>query len=169
MIVVVMGVSGSGKTSVGRALSERLGWAFIEGDELHTEANRRKMASGTPLDDADRWPWLARIAEAAGRAEAAGNSVVIACSALKRAYRDRLREAGDDVRFIHLTGDPEIIRARLSARVDHYMPAGLLQSQIAALEQPDPDEMAVAFDIREDAAAIAARAAAALEADGAGR
>jgi gluconokinase len=162
MIVVVMGVSGAGKTRVGRDVAGRLGWTFIEGDELHTEANRGKMAAGTPLTDEDRWPWLERICAAAREIEAAGGSVVVACSALKRSYRDRLRTAGPDVRFVHLTGERGIIAARMAARRDHYMPPGLLDSQIATLEVPGADEGAMTFDVSERAGLIIDQVAAAL-------
>ena len=147
MIVIVMGVSGAGKTRIGRDVAKRMGWTFIEGDDLHTEANRQKMAAGTPLTDDDRWPWLARIADAAREIEAAGGSVVIACSALKQVYRDRLRTAGAEVRFVHLAGDTDIIARRMTARRNHYMPPGLLESQIATLEVPSEDERVMSFDV----------------------
>ena len=150
MIVVVMGVCGSGKTSVGRLLAERLGWAFIEGDDLHPEANRRKMAAGTPLTDEDRWPWLGRIADEMRRAGEDGRSMVVACSALRRVYRDRLRGCGADVRFLHLTGDPELLRARMEGREGHFMPAGLLDSQLATLEPAGPAETVHDLDIAKD-------------------
>ena len=147
MIVVVMGVSGCGKSSVGQAIAKATGWGFIEGDELHPAANRAKMASGTPLDDVDRWPWLDAIADAARSIEADGNSAVIACSALKRIYRDRLSEAGDTVTFIHLNGDRGTILERMQARPDHFMPPALLDSQLATLEPPTIDENAFRIDI----------------------
>jgi gluconokinase len=149
LIVVVMGVSGAGKTRIGRDVARRLGWTFIEGDDLHTEANRRKMAAGTPLTDDDRWPWLDRLCEAARGIEADGGSVVIACSALRRAYRDRLRGAGRDVWFVHLSGERAVIAERMAARRDHYMPPGLLDSQIATLEVPGRDEGVMTFDISQ--------------------
>jgi len=151
MIIVVMGVSGAGKTRIGRDVARRLGWTFIEGDDLHTEANRRKMAAGTPLNDDDRWPWLDRLCDAARGIEADGGSVVIACSALKRTYRDRLRGAGPDVRFVHLAGDRAVIAKRMAARGDHYMPPGLLDSQIATLETPTADEGVMTFDVSQRA------------------
>lgn len=147
MIVVVMGVCGCGKSSVGQALAQRQGWSYIEGDDLHPETNTKKMTAGIPLDDADRWPWLDRIAGAAREFEDSGRSVVVACSALKRAYRDRLRAAGPDVHFLHLAGDRELIHRRLSARKDHFMPPGLLDSQFAALEPPGDDEGAIVLDV----------------------
>jgi len=155
MIVVVMGVSGCGKSSVGQAIAQRTGWTFIEGDDLHPAANQEKMASGVPLDDDDRWPWLDIIADAARAIEAQGNSAVIACSALKRIYRDRLSQAGDTVKFIHLTGDRDTIRARMQARPDHFMPPALLESQLATLEPPTGDENAVRIDISSSVDQIA--------------
>ena len=159
MIVVVMGVSGAGKTRVGCDVAARLCWTFIEGDDLHTETSRRKMAAGIPLTDHDRWPWLDRLCEAAREIEAGGGSVVIACSALRRAYRDRLRGAGRDVLFVHLAGDRAVIAERLAARRDHYMPPVLLDSQIATLEVPAADEGALTFDIGEMPEAIADKVA----------
>ena len=147
MIVVVMGVSGCGKSSVGQAIAQRTGWTFIEGDDLHPAANRAKMASGTPLNDDDRWPWLDAIAEAARAIEAQGNSAVIACSALKRIYRDRLSQAGDTVKFIHLNGDRDTILERMRTRPDHFMPPALLDSQLATLEPPTDNENAIRIDI----------------------
>jgi gluconokinase len=147
MIIIVMGVSGSGKSSVGHALAARTGWQFIEGDDLHPAANRNKMASGQPLTDDDRWPWLDAIAASARAIDTAGGSAVIACSALKRIYRDRLAQAGDNVEFVHLSGDHETILARMQARPDHFMPAGLLDSQFAALEPPSNNENAYVFNV----------------------
>jgi gluconokinase len=147
MIVVVMGVSGSGKSSVCQALTAKTGWTFIEGDDLHPAKNRKKMASGKPLADDDRWPWLDAIAASARAIDTAGGSAVIACSALKRSYRDRLARAGASVTFVHLSGDHETILARMQARQDHFMPAGLLDSQFAALEPPTDHENACIIDI----------------------
>jgi gluconokinase len=138
MKLVVMGVSGCGKTTLGRALAERLGAAFVDADDLHPVANVAKMAAGQPLTDADRWPWLDLVAQALrDRAP-----VVVACSALRRAYRDRLRRAGD-VRFLHLAAPQEVIAGRLAARQGHFMPPGLLTSQYATLEPPPPGEALV--------------------------
>ncbi|MGI9478537.1 MAG: gluconokinase [Hyphomicrobiaceae bacterium] len=162
MIVVVMGVSGCGKSSVGQAIAARTGWTFIEGDDLHPEANRAKMASGKPLDDDDRWPWLDAIAETARDIEANGGSVVVACSALKKSYRDRLARAGSAVKFIHLDGDRELILERMHARADHFMPPGLLDSQFATLEAPAPGPLIHAFDISSSVDDIAGRAVAAI-------
>lgn len=141
--VVVMGVSGCGKSSVGEALGARLGVPYVDGDDLHPAENVVKMAAGVPLSDADRWPWLDRVAEVlAERAP-----VIVGCSALRRAYRDRIRAgAGGAVRFVHLAGSREVIAARMAARTGHYMPASLLDSQFAALERPGADE-AVTVDV----------------------
>ena len=155
MIVVVMGVSGSGKTSVGRLIARRMDWFFIEGDDLHPEANRRKMAAGTPLIDEDRWPWLDRIAGEMRRFDAVGGSIVVACSALRRIYRDRLRVGGADVRFLHLTGAPAMLRARMERREDHFMPAGLLDSQLATLEPAGAGEVIHDIDVSNDMETLA--------------
>lgn len=142
---VVMGVSGCGKSSVGAAVAEALGARFIEGDALHPAANLRKMARGEPLTDADRAPWLDAVGAALG---AAGPPAVIACSALKRAYRDRIAaRAGGPVTFLHLAGSREVIGARMQARRGHFMPPSLLDSQFAALEPPGADERAVTVDV----------------------
>jgi gluconokinase len=135
--VVIMGVSGCGKSSVGEGLAERLGIAYRDGDDLHPPANVEKMRAGVPLTDEDRWPWLDRVAAV----------LATGCSALRRAYRDRLRAgAGGSVQFIHLTGSRDLIAGRMAARTGHYMPPSLLDSQFAALEAPGPDE-ALAIDI----------------------
>jgi carbohydrate kinase (thermoresistant glucokinase family) len=142
---VLMGVSGCGKTSVGERLAERRALTFIDGDALHPQANIDKMASGTPLDDADRAPWLARVG--AALAETPG-PVVIGCSALKRAYRDQIRAAaGAPVCFLHLAAPKEVLRARVADRPGHFMPAALLDSQFAALEALAPDETGQVIDI----------------------
>jgi gluconokinase len=135
MIVVLMGVSGSGKSTTGAALAAALGWRLIDADDLHPPQNVAKMAAGIPLTDDDRWPWLDRIVDALRRTTAEGANVILACSALKQRYRDRLAQAGD-VRFVHLRGDPQTIAARLATRHHRYMPAALLESQFAALEVP---------------------------------
>jgi len=154
MIVIVMGVSGCGKSSVGQAIARRKGWQFIEGDDLHPKENRAKMAIGVPLDDNDRWPWLDTIAKAAGKIDAEGGTAVVACSALKRAYRERLGQAADIVQFIHLHGDREVIADRVAARQDHFMPPGLLDSQIATLELPTRDEAVTTIEITATVAEI---------------
>jgi gluconokinase len=158
--VVVMGVSGSGKTTVADLVAKRLGWPFIEGDRLHPKANVEKMRQGIPLTDADRAPWLDRIGEELKRWAAEGQSGVLTCSALKRVYRDRIRFARPDVRFIYVRGSEALIQSRVAARHHEYMPASLLSSQFEALEEPAPDEQAVAVDAslspeEEAAAAIA--------------
>ena len=139
--LVIMGVSGCGKSSVGAALSEALSVPYVDGDDLHPATNVAKMARGEPLTDADRWPWLDRVTETLR----SGAPIMVGCSALKRVYRDRLRRAGE-VRFLHLAGTPEVIAARLGARQGHFMPPGLLESQFATLEPPGPDE-AITADI----------------------
>jgi carbohydrate kinase (thermoresistant glucokinase family) len=150
--VVVMGVSGSGKTTVGAALADALGLRFVDGDALHPEANVAKMAAGIPLDDADRAPWL----DAIGAVLAAG-PVVVACSALKRVYRDRLRAAAPPLQLVFLDGDRAVLAARMAARPGHFMPTSLLDSQLATLERPDADEHALTADIDEPVATIVAR------------
>ena len=147
MIAVVMGVSGSGKTTVGRGIAERLGWRFQEGDALHPPENVAKMAAGTPLVDADRWPWLAAIAVVIDGWRADGVSGVVTCSALKRAYRDVLIGSRKDVRLVYLRGDLALIAARMAARRGHFMPAALLDSQFAALEEPGEDEHPLVVDV----------------------
>jgi gluconokinase len=135
VIVVLMGVSGSGKSTVGAALANALGWPLIDADDLHPPENVAKMAAGTPLTDEDRRPWLDRVVLESRRVQAAQGNAVLACSALKQAYRDRLAAAGD-VRFVHLRGDRETIEKRLASRKHRYMPAALLGSQFATLEAP---------------------------------
>jgi gluconokinase len=133
LAIVVMGVSGAGKTTVGLRLASALGAEFIDGDDLHTDASRAKMKSGAALTDEDRWPWLDRV----GAVLAKGPRTIVACSALRRAYRNRLRTtAGPKLRFVYLEATPEEMRARVASRRDHYMPASLVPSQFAALEPP---------------------------------
>ncbi|HEY5412696.1 MAG TPA: gluconokinase [Caulobacteraceae bacterium] len=148
-VLVVMGVSGSGKTTIARPVAERLGWTFQEGDDLHPAANIAKMASGHPLTDADRAPWLAAIGAWIDRQIAAGASGVIACSVLKRAYRDQLRAGRPEVRLVYLKGDETTICTRVERRKGHFMPPSLLGSQFAALEPPTPDEHPIVVDIRQ--------------------
>lgn len=145
----VMGVSGAGKTLVGTLLAGALGVAFLEGDDLHPADNVRRMAQGIPLTDDDRRGWLAGIASRLAEARRTDTGLVVACSALKGAYRDVLRRADPDIRFVHLTGDPALIARRLSQRVGHYMPATLLGSQLATLEPPTPEEHAWTFDLAD--------------------
>jgi gluconokinase len=142
MIVVVMGVSGAGKSSVGAALAHALGCAFLDGDELHPAANIDKMRRGIPLDDADRAPWLDAIAAHMREAATAGRDLVVACSALKQSYRRRLAIA-PEVRFVLLEVPEAVLRARLERRREHFMPPSLLPSQLAALEPPDAGEIVV--------------------------
>jgi gluconokinase len=145
-VVVIMGVSGSGKTTVGRALAERFGVPYAEADDFHPAANVAKMASGQPLTDEDRWPWLRIIAEwITERGEDRGG--VVTCSALKRSYRDLLRTAADDVWFLHLDGSRELIGARIADRTGHFMPPALLDSQFADLEPLREDEAGLRVDV----------------------
>ncbi len=139
---VVMGVSGSGKTVVGRALADALGVPFVDGDDLHPPANVARMSAGLPLRDEDRWPWLDEIARVMAK-----GPVIVACSALRRVYRDRIRAGAGDVIFLHLSGSRELIAGRMAARKGHFMPPALLDSQLATLEPPEPDEAAVTVDI----------------------
>lgn len=160
-LILLMGVSGSGKTAVGRRLAARLGVAFLDADDLHPAANVAKMRAGTPLTDADRGPWLEAVAAEMAAAGAAHRGIVVACSALKRTYRDRLRAAAPALRLIHLTGPSDMIRLRLAGRTGHFMPPSLLDSQLAALESPTADERPLVVDIGtppdELAATIVAR------------
>lgn len=144
--LVVMGVAGSGKTTVARALADRLGVDLVEGDDLHPPANVAKMRAGTPLDDEDRRPWLMALARVIGDAEAAGRSTVVTCSALRRSYRDLLREGHPSVRFVHLAVPVEELQERLDRRTGHFMPASLLASQVLALEPLQADEPGVVVD-----------------------
>jgi gluconokinase len=146
LAVVVMGVCGCGKSTVGERLARELGALFIEGDAFHPPANVARMAAGIALTDADRQGWLEALAAQLADARRAGRSVVLACSALKRRYRDVLRLGAPDLRVVHLAGDRAMLAVRLAARQGHYMPASLLDSQLATLETPDPDERAVTLD-----------------------
>lgn len=147
LAIIVMGVSGAGKSTVAAALAAHLGFSVEDADAYHPPANIAKMHAGIPLTDDDRWPWLQAIADAIDRKAAAGTPVVIACSALKRAYRDVLVHGRDDVRFVYLKGSRDLIAERLVRRSDHFMPTSLLDSQFATLEEPTPDEHAVVADI----------------------
>ncbi len=147
-LIVVMGVSGCGKTSVGEGLAAGLGAPFLEGDVLHPPENVRKMASGIPLDDADRWPWLDRIGGELARAHADGVALVISCSALKRIYRDRLRErAGGSLAFVFLKGSRALLHERLAERKGHFFPPALLDSQLATLQDPSGEPGVLTLDI----------------------
>lgn len=154
--VVVMGVSGCGKSTVGALLADRLGVPFLDADSLHPPANLAKMARGVPLDDADRRPWLRLVGAALA---AADGGAVVACSALRRSYRDVLREAAPDLRFVHLVGTREALAARMRSREGHFMPVSLLDTQLASLEPLEPDEPAVELDCMLDPAALAQSAA----------
>ena len=146
-LLIVMGVSGSGKTTIARLLAERLGYGFAEGDDFHPPANVAKMSRDEPLTDADRAPWLAAIHAYAVERLAAGERLVVTCSALKRRYRDVLLSGIAGARVVFLHGDRELIAARLAARKGHFFPADLLDSQFTTLEEPAPDENALVVDI----------------------
>lgn len=158
---IIMGVSGCGKTSVGKGLAQSTGIRFIDGDALHPKANIDKMSAGTPLTDKDRWPWLELIGREFAKTPA---PLIIGCSALKRAYRDLIRHhAGAMISFIHLSGSRELIARRMQARTGHFMPPALLDSQFAALEPLASDENSVSIDIDQSLPAIIAQAARHLE------
>lgn len=151
--MVLMGVAGSGKTSVGAALARTLAVPYRDGDDLHPAANIAKMQRGEPLTDADRWPWLALVGQSLGR----DAPLIIGCSALKRSYRDHITaKAGGPVLFIHLSGARDVIEARMRAHTGHFMPPALLDSQFATLEPPQPDEMAITVDIANPLDAVIA-------------
>jgi gluconokinase len=156
-VVVVMGVSGVGKTTVGKGVAAALGWTYAEGDDFHPEANVAKMAAGIPLTDEDRWPWLRSIGAWMSDEIAAGRSAVVTCSALRRSYRDVLREGRPEVLFCHLTADPDLVSERVSRRTDHSMPASLLPSQLATLEPLEPDEPGVEVPADRDASVVVAQ------------
>ncbi len=158
MHFVFMGVSGSGKTSVAERTAERLELPFAEADVFHPEANIGKMSAGVALTDEDRWPWLRELAGWIAAHEKLGESTVMACSALKRTYRDVLRSGAPGVHFLHMHGPEEVIGARIGAREGHFMPPGLLRSQLDALQLLDPDEAGLELDVRGDLDALAAEA-----------
>ena len=161
-IVVLMGVAGSGKTTVGELLARQLGWEWLEGDSVHPKANVDKMSAGTPLTDADRWPWLNAIAAVMDRWRMQGRSGVVACSALRHAYRNILVGEREDVRLVYLEGDRSLIEARVIARRAHFMPVALLDSQFATLEPPAADEQALIVPIDAAPPVLAARIAEAM-------
>jgi len=153
-VAVVMGVSGSGKTTIAEGVGEHLGWPLLEGDSFHPPANVEKMSRGIALTDEDRWPWLRAIAAAIDAVRARGESAVVACSALKRAYRDILIGDRADVVLVYLQGDKDLIAARMAARQGHFMPVTLLDSQFATLEEPGPDEHPIIVSIAPQPPAI---------------
>jgi carbohydrate kinase (thermoresistant glucokinase family) len=155
VVLVLMGVSGSGKTTVARILARRLGWPFQEGDELHPEANIEKMKAGQPLTDGDRLLWLAAVADWVDRRLDAGENGIITCSALKRSYRDVINRRGSGVAFVFLSGTMATIAPRVAARKAHFMPSSLLESQFADLEEPGPDEPHIRVDVGPPPEAIA--------------
>jgi gluconokinase len=159
-VIVVMGVTGAGKSTVGTLLAERLGVPFRDADDFHPPSNITKMSAGQPLTDDDRWPWLDAIG--AHLAAHRGSGCVVTCSALKRAYRDRLRAAAPGLCFIHLHGDLALVAARQAARQGHFMPASLVPSQFATLETPAPDEGVITLDVAATPDALVAEAIAAL-------
>jgi gluconokinase len=162
VILVVMGVCGAGKTTLAKALAEELGWSFAEGDDFHPLRNVEKMRGGQPLGDDDRWPWLDAINARARAAEAKGENLIVTCSALKASYRARLRAGVAGLRFLHLTGTEPLLRQRLESRRDHYMPATLLDSQLATLEAPDGEADVVSVSSAAPPAAVLAEAIEAL-------
>jgi len=145
--LIVMGVAGSGKSTIAENLAKRLGWTYEDGDKFHPASNVAKMSAGHPLTDEDRWPWLQAIADEIDRVCKAGEHVVMACSALKRSYRDVLVHGRRDVRIVYLNGTQELIAGRLAARKGHFMPPGLLASQFKTLEPPGADENPVIVSI----------------------
>jgi gluconokinase len=161
-ILIVMGVSGSGKSTVGTLLAAQLKWEFQDGDWFHPAANVDKMHNGTPLTDEDRWPWLRAIAAWIDKTRAAGGHGVIACSALKRRYRDILVGDRADIRLVYLKGSEELIARRIATRQEHFMPPSLLHSQFAALEEPGPDESPIVVSIEPHPREIAAQILAAM-------
>lgn len=164
-VLVVMGVSGSGKSTVAALIAERLGWIFVDGDSFHTPQHVAKMHAGHALDDEDRAPWLARIATWIQHRLEAGESGVVVCSALRRAYRDALTRGSRRVRLVYLEGDKTLIAGRLAGRQGHFMSPRLLDSQFATLEPPGPDEHPIIVGIAEPPAAIADRVVAQLVAE----
>jgi gluconokinase len=160
-LLVVMGVTGAGKSTVGGLIAERLGLAFNDADDFHPPTNIAKMSAGQPLTDDDRWPWLDAIGAHLGAHR--GQGCVVTCSALKRAYRDRLRAAAPGLRFIHLHGDMALVAARQAARQGHFMPASLVTSQFATLEAPQDEPDVIPLDVAAAPAALADAAIRALE------
>jgi gluconokinase len=164
-VLVVMGVSGSGKSTVGTQLAIKLGWEFEDGDWFHPACNVEKMHSGHPLTDEDRWPWLNAIAAFIDASRSAGRHVVIACSALKKSYRAIIIGDRPDVRLVYLKGDIELIARRIATRHEHFMPRALLQSQFDALEEPGADERAIVVSVAPPPRTIVAQVLSALGAE----
>ncbi len=160
--LIVMGVAGVGKSTIARRLADDLELEMAEGDDFHPRANIEKMSSGRPLTDEDRWPWLEALADWTAQRRAAGQSTVLTCSALRRAYRDVLRRPDPDSFFVHLYGDEGLLRERMASR-QHFMPASLLRSQFETLEPLEPDESGIAVDTGASVEAIAERVEAALQ------
>ena len=159
-LIVIMGVSGSGKSTVGELLAGRLGVPYADADDLHPQANVDKMAAGHPLDDEDRWPWLAKVGAALTAAE--GTGMVMACSALKRSYRDAILEEEPRTRFVHLHGSRQLLESRMQHRQGHFMPSSLLESQLDILESLQPDEPGIVVEIDQTPEQIVDAAAAVL-------
>ena len=157
MRLVLMGVSGCGKSTVGEGLASHLGWRFVEGDSLHPPENVDKMAAGQPLTDDDRAGWLASLADLLAHAARTEQGLVISCSALKRTYRDRLREGDARALFVHLDGSRELNAARIAGRTHMYMPASLLDSQFSTLQAPEPDEQALSLSVQQPPAELIRR------------
>jgi gluconokinase len=157
VVLVIMGVSGSGKSTIGGLLSERLGWTFEEGDSLHPAANIEKMAAGIPLTDEDRWPWLAKIADWIDTRLDTGENGIVTCSALKRSYRNVLNRRGSGVEFIYLAVELKELTERVEHREGHFMPPSLLDSQLETLEVPSPSEPAIQVDADPDARLVVDR------------
>ena len=153
MIIIIFGVAGAGKTTVGELLARELGWQFLEADDFHPAANVQKMRSGRPLTDEDRWPWLDYLRKQIEQLLSAGENAVLACSALKRAYRDRLR-VSDEIEFVFLRGDYALVEKQLRSRRRHFMNPDLLQSQFDDLEEPQPDEYALTVALGRSPAEI---------------
>ena len=161
-VVVVMGVSGCGKSTIGAVIADRLGVGFVDADSLHPLLNVGKMAAGIPLTDDDRWPWLATIGQVLADAAQAGTGIVVACSALRRRYRDAIVAAAPSAQFVHLDGSKQVLSARLDGRSGHFMPPALLDSQLATLEALEADEPGRAVSIDASVAEVIASAVAGI-------
>ncbi|MFP3459968.1 gluconokinase [Arthrobacter globiformis] len=161
--LVIMGVSGSGKSTIGALLAQRLGVRFIDGDDLHPAQNKEKMGAGIPLEDGDRWPWLEAIGRTLKSGQRDSSGVIVACSALKRRYRDLLREYAPEMVFVHLEGSAETLAARMAGRNHEFMPVTLLASQLEALEPLEPDEAHVLLDVRKPPAELVEEAVTVLQ------